>query len=81
MLFHAARITWFPSERCCLCGKGFRWKQVYARAENGKMAHFHCAANKQSWKRESRKKKAAAKLEFAPVNRPIRVIKHAIQGD
>lgn len=77
MLYHVARITWYwPTERCRVCHKGFRFRQIYARLENGKMAHFRCAVKKKGWKRKSRKIEPPPKLEFAPVNRPIKIVKH-----
>lgn len=76
MLYHVARITWHsPTQRCYLCRKGFQPRAIYARAENDKMAHYKCAL-KHHWKRKSRKTEPPPKLEFAPVNRPIKVVKY-----
>jgi len=80
MIYHVARITWdCPTQRCCLCRKGFKAGAIYARAENGKMAHYKCA-QKHHWKRESRKKKLPPKLEFAPVSRPIKIVRAVDRG-
>lgn len=58
-------------ESCSICFRDVRKGDLYVRTDS-QTAHFKCA-KKRHWQKRPKQKKFTP--EFAPVNRPIKVVK------